>query len=75
MLKKSGALKHIPKFYALTQQKEDFEKPKMADILALAEVKEKSKNLLDISFLQVNPECNYYSRNSKRAFISSECFK
>ena len=35
----------IPKFYALTKQMKDFKTPKINDILALAEIEEKSKKL------------------------------
>lgn len=51
----------IPKFYALTKQMKDFKTPKINDILALAEIEEKSKKVVEIVFLQVNPEYNYYS--------------
>lgn len=64
-------IKTIPKFYALTKQNQEFKTPKINDILALAEIEEKSKNVIKIVFLQVNPEYNYYSYSPDFKYIGT----
>ncbi len=63
--------KNKQKFYALTSQKDTFEKLNSEKILAVIEAEEYNKNILEIIFLQVHPYYNYYSYDREYKKIGS----
>ena len=59
------------KFYALTQQKKDFEQLNPKDILSLVQIIDNGKDRIKISFLETNPKYAYASKNSIFKHIGS----
>lgn len=66
------------RFFALTTQKNNFEKLEADDVLALALVFKESKRRVDLKYLQVDPENNYFSGERRyegigRGILQSIC--
>lgn len=66
------------RFFALTTQKNNFEKLSTDDVLALALVGKESKKRVDLKYLQVDPENNYFSSERRyegvgRGILHSIC--
>lgn len=61
-----------PKFYAITTQQDRFEKLNPEDILSVSQISEISKDLVEIDFFQVAPECEYGTFERKYKKTGSE---
>lgn len=59
------------RFFALTTQKNNFEKLETDDVLALALISKESKKRVDLKYLQVDPENNYFSNERRYEGIGS----
>ena len=60
-----------PYFYAITEQKKEFDKMDSSKILGLAEIQRNSKDLIRVLFFQVNPAYYYFEDNSKYRHIGT----